>query len=336
MATAHRFGRQKPLEQGHYLNAPTNGQGAERQGEAMLNLVSKQRQLSADMGVDEQVANLSSLISNPPQNSRVVQFSPELATYVLDNLNIGNRSKKRKNIRDYAADMSVDNWSLTGVPIVFGSHGMLLDGQNRLSACVRANKPFMTHCVFGVDKDSFVHFDVGKKRTNADIFTIMGVPYPRETGLAIRMMKAWESGKTDGRGVELTHDQMRSIYNNEIDANVLELCIKKAKAVNKHTTYPVAQLVALMYVAWEQGHSEKIKQFADDLAAGYGKGVRAPVRMLLNTIARMRMDRTIQITSHMYSVLLIRSWNNYLAGKASVVADMKVGLDDALPLDTSK
>ena len=54
----------------------------------MLNLVSKQRQISSDMNVDEQIANLSSLISNPPQNSRVVQFSAELATYVLDNLNV--------------------------------------------------------------------------------------------------------------------------------------------------------------------------------------------------------------------------------------------------------
>tara|TARA_B100001059_G_scaffold236593_1_gene288057 strand:+ start:1093 stop:2001 length:909 start_codon:yes stop_codon:yes gene_type:complete len=302
----------------------------------MLNLVSKQRQISSDMDVDEQTANLSSLISNPPQNSRVVQFSPELATYVLDNLNVGNRSKKPKQIKEYADDMTINNWSLTGVPIVFGSHGMLLDGQNRLSACVRANKPFMTHCVFGVDSNSFVHFDVGKKRTNADIFTIMGVPYPRETGLAIRLISAWESGDTDARSIELNHDQMRSTYNEKMDSSVLELCIKKAKAVNKHTTYPVAHLIALMYLAWKQGHSEKVKCFMADLEAGYGKGVRSPVRLLLNTVARMRMDRTQSITSHMYSIMLIRTWNNYLAGKASIVADMKVGLDDAFPLDTTK
>ena len=135
-------------------------------------IASKQRQLIADMDTADQISTLRSLIKNPPQNSRVVQLSPELAKYVLEQLNIGNRSQKPKQIAKYAADMKNDDWSLTGVPIVFGSHGYLLDGQNRLAACVRADVPFTTHAVFGVEPDSFVHFDIGKNRTGADVFTI--------------------------------------------------------------------------------------------------------------------------------------------------------------------
>lgn len=65
----------------------------------MLKVVSKQRQLSAGISVEEQINNLSSLIKNPPQNSRVIEVSPKLAEYILENLNIGNRSKKVEKIK---------------------------------------------------------------------------------------------------------------------------------------------------------------------------------------------------------------------------------------------
>lgn len=298
----------------------------------MDKMVSKQRRVSAEMDIDEQKNNLSSLIANPPQNSRVVEFSPELASYILENHNIGNRSVKPTHINRYAKSMSVDNWSLTGVPLLFSKDGILIDGQNRLSACVKANTPFMSHVVFGVDPDSHVHIDVGKVRNNADLFTKMGVNYPRETGMTLRMITAWSKGKTDARSHYMDLFEMRELYETRIDKTVLELCIKKAKSVHKNTGYPIPHLSSLMYFAWKQGHSEKVKQFMDDLTSGYGSGVRSPVRLLLSTVNRLRMDRFSVITTHMYGIMLLRTWQNYLDGKASKVSDMKVTLDDTLPL----
>lgn len=299
--------------------------------QSIANLVSKQRQLSADLDINEQMSTLHSLVKNPPQNSRVVQFSPELAAYILENLNVGNRSPKPKQIRAYSNDMSGDRWSLTGQPIVFGSHGMLLDGQNRLSACVRANKPFTTHAVFGVEPASFVHFDIGKNRNNTDVFTILGVPYPRETGLVIRLLMAWDAGKSSTRGVNATNDQMRQYYVDNVDEVMLELAIKSAKHANKTTSYPVAHLATLFYKAAKAGQLEKVKAFMIDLSSGFGSGPRAPVRYLLETIVKLKMDKTTPVTSDMYSILLVRTWNNYKLGKASVLKDMRVKIGDPLP-----
>lgn len=298
--------------------------------ENLRSITSKQRQLIADMDTPEQVKTLHSLIKNPPQNSRVVEFSPELALYILDNLNVGNRTQKARSISRYAADMTNGNWSLTGVPIVFGSHGYLLDGQNRLAACVRANKPFRTHAVFGVAPESFVHFDIGKTRTSVDVFTTMGVPYPKDTGHAIRMIQAWSTGRTDTRSIETSNDQLREAYHN-IDQQLLEFAIKEARKTNRVTSYPVSSLVALIYIASKNGHSEKVKQFVRDLAAGFGDGPRAPCRLLLEKVAFLKMDRSQTITQHMYTIMLARTWVNYKMGKASVKRDMIVKLDDALP-----
>ena len=310
--------------------APTNGQGAERK--KMLKAVSNQRRIAADMSTDDQLANLNSLINNPPQNSRTVEITPELAQYVLENLNINNRPKKVKKIKVYAEDMVKGKWSLTGDTIKFGTDGHLKDGQNRMAACVRSNTPFTTDVKFGIEPSSFVHMDIGATRTPADVFACIGVPYPKDTGLTVRMIKAYKSGRPTASHIFLTNDQLRHYYNNDIDEMVLEYGIKLARAATKNTGIPVAPMAALFYVAWERGHSEKVKSFLEDLKSGFGNGPRSAVRYLLETIVRVKMENRNKIATDHLSILLARAWNNYKNGKASVKSDMTVSNTDIMPI----
>lgn len=296
----------------------------------IASLVSKQRQLVADMETDEQISVLQSLIKKPPQNSRVVQISPELALYILENLNVGNRTQKARSIRTYSADMLCNKWSLTGQPIVFGNHGYLLDGQNRLAACVRAGVPFTTHAVFGVEPHSFVHFDIGKNRTATDVFTIMGIKYPRETGLAVRLLKAWRFGFAEAKHIGMSNEDLRNEYDS-MNKDLLELAIKCSKKANQTTSYPVSSLTALFYTVALKGDLERVKQFMEDLSQGFGKGPRSPVRLLLETVMRLRMDKTVPLTSAGYNILLARTWNNYKLDRASKKKDMVVTKHDTLP-----
>lgn len=294
-------------------------------------LVSNQRKLVASDDLDQQIATLSSLINNPPQNSRTVEIGPKLAEYILANINIGNRPKKVKKIAVYSNDMANSNWSLTGDAIKFGTDGHLKDGQNRLAACVRAGVPFVTDARFGIDPKSFVHMDVGATRTNSDIFAIMSVPYPNDTGQVIRLIRAFEQGKPYSRHLNLTNDQMREIYTDEMDHTVLELGIKMARQATKTTGISVAPMAALFYVAWKRGHSEQVKQFLIDLKNGYGTGVRSPVRYLLETIVRIKMENRNKIHPDVACILLARAWHNYKVGKASVKKDMQVTTASVMP-----
>jgi hypothetical protein len=297
----------------------------------MLKMVSKQRQLSADLSAEDQIANLSSLIKNPPQNSRVIEVSPELASYILENLNIGNRSKKVDKIKVYANDMANGNWSLTNATLAFGSDGFLKDGQNRLSACVRAGKPFKTHSIFGIEPQSFIHMDVGANRTHMDVFTIMGTPYPSVTGAVIRHIVAFKKQQASTKNVRMTNDDLRNYYNNEIDSLTLELSIKLAKITKKNTLIPVPPLAALFYIVSVNGDLEKAKSFLNDLAANYGKGVRAPVRKLLHTLTEIRVANRNKVMPDVMSILLARTWVNYKEGRASTKADMAIGADAGMP-----
>ena len=297
----------------------------------MLNVVSKQRQLSSDMSEGEQISNLNSLIKNPPQNSRIIEVSPALAQYVLENLNIGNRSKKTDKIKVYAKDMASNNWSLTNATLAFGSDGFLKDGQNRLSACVRAGEPFRTHAIFGIEPDSFVHMDTGANRSHMDVFTIMGTPYPSLTGAVIRHIVAYKGGKANTKSVRMTNDDLREYYKNDVNTSLLELSIKLAKITKKNTTIPVPPLAALFYIVSEGGDLERAKSFMDDLAAGFGKGVRSPVRKLLHTLTEIRMQNRNKVMPDVMSILLARTWINYKADKQSTKRDMHIDSASIMP-----
>ena len=95
-----------------------------------------ERKIKASMPLPQQIETLKELIARPPTNSRVIEWSPKLAEYVLTNLNRDNRPMKPGKIKKYAADISDKGWGVTGDTIKFGSDGLLKDGQNRLSACV--------------------------------------------------------------------------------------------------------------------------------------------------------------------------------------------------------
>src|ERR1700691_3954015 len=115
-----------------------------------------ERGIKASMAFQQQVEALKELIAQPPGPSHVIEWSPKLAEHVLTELNPKNRPRKPGKIKQYAADISNKAWGVTGDTIKFGSDGLLKDGQNRLSACVRVNKPFTSHTVFGIDPALFL------------------------------------------------------------------------------------------------------------------------------------------------------------------------------------
>jgi hypothetical protein len=260
----------------------------------------------------------------------VIEVSPKLAEYILENLNIGNRSKKVEKIKVYANDMVGGNWSLTNATLAFGSDGYLKDGQNRLSACVRAGVPFKTHAIFGIEPESFIHMDVGANRSNMDVFTIMGTPYPSMTGAVIRHIVAFRGCKANTKSVKMTNDELRNYYNTEINSAMLELSIKLAKITKKNTLIPVPPLAALFYIVSVNGDLEKAKSFLDDLAAGVGT-VRSPVRKLLHTLTEIRVANRNKVMPDVMSILLARTWINYKASKQSTKRDMQIDSASVMP-----
>ena len=293
----------------------------------LTSFTSKQREITTDNSFEDQLRNLKSLIAQPPQTTRICEFGPELAEYILTNLNTLNRPRKARKIIDYRRDMQQNNWSLTGETIKFGTDGLLKDGQNRLAACVQAQTPFRTHAIFGIDPNTFHHMDTGKNRSSEDVLAIMGVPNAAKISHGIKWILTFQEGRTATKKGYSNQD-IKDAYLNDLDNELLQRACSQARRVNRGTAIAYGQMMALYYLASEKGNESTVERFFEMLIVGNGTA-RAPVRYLLTTLNKLRTDR-ITPTPHQWTVMIGRTWHNFKNGKSSTKSDLHVTIDDRL------
>lgn len=104
-----------------------------------------------------------------------ILVTPTVAKKYLE-ANIKNRVVKSVVVLRYAQEMLNDRWkSDTAEVIKISKSGVVLDGQHRLLAVIKANKPVYFHVAFDVDEDVFDVLDTGSKRNAGDAFHVQGI-----------------------------------------------------------------------------------------------------------------------------------------------------------------
>lgn len=121
----------------------------------------------------------------------VVEITPERARKLLERNQI-NRPIKGAAVKRYAADMAAGNWVLNGEAIIQRSDGMLLNGQNRLHACLEADVPFSTLFVSGVNGDAMDTIDTGISRSFGDQLHWKGVSSSSEVSAAVKWLYRYD------------------------------------------------------------------------------------------------------------------------------------------------
>jgi hypothetical protein len=109
---------------------------------------------------------------------------PDEAKYILKHKNKINRNLSEIFVKKIANDILNDTFILTHQGIAFDTEGNLLDGQHRLAACIKANKPIKILVTYdvpkiyqssGVDLNSFEIIDSGRTRTVGQMLNIGGL-----------------------------------------------------------------------------------------------------------------------------------------------------------------
>jgi hypothetical protein len=99
---------------------------------------------------------------------------PTSATTIIEHYNEHNRNPIARNIVKLARAIDEGRFLLNGETIVFDEEGMIRNGQNRMRACIRANKPFETFVIAGVRCSVLKTFDQHQKRTPAQYLQMRG------------------------------------------------------------------------------------------------------------------------------------------------------------------
>lgn len=113
--------------------------------------------------------------SNSNTNSKIetLVVTPDIAKAWLDK-NTHNRKPSHRHIAKLARDMIVGSFVFTGDPIRFDRSGRLIDGQHRLMACVKSEKPFETLVIYDLAPETQDKLDTGKARGANDVMALAG------------------------------------------------------------------------------------------------------------------------------------------------------------------
>lgn len=104
-----------------------------------------------------------------------ILITPEMAKKMLE-MNTNNRVANQAYIHKYAREMVNGTWKEnTGELIKISKSNIILDGQHRLLAIIKANKCINFHVATEVEDDAFTVLDTGKTRSTGDIFKLAGV-----------------------------------------------------------------------------------------------------------------------------------------------------------------
>lgn len=274
------------------------------------------RYIDPNSPIERQMAMLDALRKNPPENPRRVTVTPLLAQYILNDLNPHNRPTRSGHIAQYAQDMTVGRWKVTGDTIKFGRSGILRDGQHRLAACIRSGVNFETYIVFGIDDESFSVMDTGRKRKGDDVFAIAGITNASNASAAVRWVLILSSDQPTNRAMTYTNNELLDTYRG-LKQPLFDNCVAEAKyACKTAKVLHESALAAILYI-FRQKHDKAASAFMSDL-----KAMKGGAKKLVNLVEKIRAQNMGRIHETQRNAMIIKALHSYARGTGATAASL--------------
>ena len=197
----------------------------------------------------------------------IIIITPEQAKRWLEKNNGGGKGNRKFSQRQLACltdSIFRGQWMLNGETIKIGQDGSVIDGQHRLMAVVRANRPIESLVVFDCDPSAYNTIDKGRARTAGETFRNLDVKNWNSVAAATCVLKML---LTNTKSVTaLSTDERVAIYR-EHDS-LLDAFSSSSKRLLPWGVNPSIELAVKAFLR-HAGHSseainEWFKSFADD------------------------------------------------------------------------
>ena len=244
-------------------------------------------------------------------------ITPETAKELLSK-NTMNRGKQKAVIESYARLMRNGLWKEgTGEPIKIATDGTLLDGQQRLTALIKAGVTLEFCVIKGMDKDVFPVLDTGKIRSPGDTLHISGVQSAQEVAAGIRkfyLLIAGMYSKTGGYSRSITSQEILSLYasNNKFWDAAVTMGKDWYRKCQRILT--IGELIGY-YAYLHRFDDIKSFEFMDSLSSGANLNSTNPIKLLRDKLVFHKMNKNFSILQSVKTALIIKAWNFYCQGK---------------------
>lgn len=257
-------------------------------------------------------------------------ITPQLAQQIMTELNQHNRAKQRDRVKEYSGCMLDESWLLTGDSLKFGG-SYLLDGQNRLLACIESGMPFTSAVITGLDPRVFVAMDTGKARSTPDIFKIAGIDYYKDTAAAFSWFRyiVGTHPLTD----RSTMAPMRALETYRVKCPTLHRSVATVKPYQKWLHAPIG-LVAALHHEFKKANPKRAASFFEEwaeAAVNYSPTAanNTTVKKLVSEMEsrhRALQNRDVLFPDKLRMLLIVEVWNAYVSS-VPVTAEYLAKLD---------
>ncbi|ETX13535.1 hypothetical protein OCH239_09660 [Roseivivax halodurans JCM 10272] len=238
----------------------------------------------------------------------VEEITPQKASELLETA--VNPVEDKKAIATYAQAMSNGAWILNGQPIILDEKGRVIDGIQRLNACIVAETPFQTIVARNVRADTLHTIDQHRRRSYQGVLESRGV---RNAGKVVRTMSKLiriENGSLGRENLPISwsrYDRVLAANPEIIEASELA---EDTKGSRLHSTArPV-----LAFMALRAGRKKELVSFLREIGPDRTSGLDSPPGAFCMQVAVLESSGVpLHVDSALALAVLV--FNDFVKGK---------------------
>jgi hypothetical protein len=242
----------------------------------------------------------------------IVQITEETAASFLA-MKRPTGKRNASAVASYAHAMRNGEWVLNGMPIILSRNGFLLDGLQRLHACLEAKAPFITVLAENVPDDTVHTIDQQRRRSFTGVLETRGIPHPAAVASLLAKLIRYEDGTlTRGTSTPPWSRMERALEANrdEIDTAVKFSFDHPARLLSESIRTPLSFMGL-------QVDRAAIRRFLDAIAHPERFDADEPGVMIRRRLTEGRADPARRLPSATLFAMCVKALNDTLAGTRS-------------------
>lgn len=258
----------------------------------------------------------------------VQRVTPRRAQQILDG-NTHNRRVRDALVEDYARDMAAGRWDVNGETIKISDQGILLDGQHRLTAVIKANVIVDMLVVENLPEIVQETVDTGSKRTVADVLSLRGEI--STTVLAAIARKVMVFARTGNKDVQMSYNRPTTLEVAEaIDQYPFIREAAHFGLTNRRSVSIGPSVLGFAYWACSMRDETDAELFFEGVVTGADLSHGDPALTLRNKLTEKRAATRGGLDEREILAYFFRAWNAYREGRKLVL--LKFGKNESFPV----
>lgn len=228
----------------------------------------------------------------------------------------GNRPIKHTRVDRYSKMMADGSWVFNGEAIQFDKNGRLMNGHHRLFGGIKANVPFISLVVRGLEPEAIKSIDTGTVKTAGHILTIYGGKHVNAIAAACNWIFRYREMLTirDSRALfhssSYPHQDIVDFWQANRDQ------LEKSAVISGRAKVIQVGLGTGFHFLFSEKSVEQADRFFDDLATGANLPKNDGAWLLRE---RLNTDKTAKhkLSPVERAALIVRAWNQRRNGLRS-------------------